>query len=31
MRSTLVMRLKCLETVRAVEQSHRPFKIESRT
>jgi len=28
MRSALVARLKRLETVRAVEQSHRPFKIE---
>ena len=28
MRSALLIRLKRLETVRAVEQSHRPFKIE---
>ena len=28
MRSALLARLKRLETVRAVEQSHRPFKIE---
>jgi hypothetical protein len=28
MKSTLLTRLKRLETVQAVEQSHRPFKIE---
>ena len=28
MKSALLTRLKRLETVRAVEQSHRPFKIE---